>query len=110
MEKIGRKLVRVLKVIIFFILGRTHKQIKEHYVNYLRPEIKRDDWTLEEDMLLVNLLNEHGKNWRAIENILVNRTQNQIKNRYFGRLKRISDKKNPQRERSQRDINSNEHL
>ena len=62
-------------------------------MNYLRPEIKRDDWTLQEDLLLVNLLNAHGKNWKILEDTLQNRTQNQIKNRYFGRLKRISDKK-----------------
>lgn len=44
-------------------------------------------------MRLVDLLNEHGKNWKIIEELLGDRTQNQIKNRYFGRLKRISDKK-----------------
>lgn len=110
MGKTGKRLVRASKVHLFLSLERTHKQIKEHYVNYLRPEIKRDDWTLEEDFMLVQLLNEHGKNWKAIEDILVNRTQNQIKNRYFGRLKRISDKKLPQKERSQRETSSNENI
>ena len=28
-------------------LERTHKQVKEHYNNYLRPEIKKDDWNME---------------------------------------------------------------
>ena len=39
----------------YFILNseRTYKQVKEHYINYLRPEIKKDDWTVEEDLKLI---------------------------------------------------------
>ena len=73
-------------------------------MNYLRPEIRKDDWTLEEDVLLVNLLNNNGKNWKIIEEHFPGRTQNQIKNRYFGRLKKLAERKaNPQT-----NLNSNE--
>ena len=66
-------------------------------MNYLRPEIRKDEWTLEEDLLLVNLLNKNGKNWKFIEEHFPGRTQNQIKNRYFGRLKKLAERKsNPQ--------------
>jgi hypothetical protein len=53
MVMIGSKSANILKVCFFFYLGRTHKQIKEHYLNYLRPEINKDKWTLEEDLKLV---------------------------------------------------------
>ena len=62
-------------------------------MNYLRPEIKKDDWTLEEDLKLIDFLNRYGKNWKLIEKNFEGRTQNQIKNRYFGRLKKLSEKK-----------------
>lgn len=45
--KIGSTSADTLKVIYFVYLERTHKQVKEHYINYLRPEIKKDDWTLD---------------------------------------------------------------
>lgn len=44
-------------------------------------------------MLLVNLLNKNGKNWKFIEEHFPGRTQNQIKNRYFGRLKKLAERK-----------------
>ena len=78
---------------MFFITSGTPKQIKEHYLNYLKPGIKKEDWTIEEDLQLINFLNKFGKNWKKIENMLEGRTQNQIKNRYFGRLKKLAEKK-----------------
>lgn len=79
---------------IFVNSARTQKQIKEHYINFLRPNIKKDDWTLQEDLKLVRLMNMYGKNWKYLEQNFEGRTQNQIKNRYFGRLKKINEKKN----------------
>ena len=62
-------------------------------MNYLRPEIRKDEWTVQEDLLLVDLLNTNGKDWKMIEEHFPGRTQNQIKNRYFGRLKKLNEKK-----------------
>ena len=79
-------------------------------MNYLRPEIRKDDWTLEEDVLLVNLLNNNGKNWKIIEEHFPGRTQNQIKNRYFGRLKKLAERKAMQGKREKRRRNSENRL
>ena len=76
---------------------RTPKQVKDHYIDYLKFDISRDRWTLEEDVKLVELLNVHGRNWKNIEDELNGRTQNQIKNRFFGRIKKLQDKKNKQK-------------
>ena len=62
-------------------------------MNYLRPEINKHEWTLEEDLKLVDCLNKYGKDWKEIEDNLEGRTQNQIKNRYFGRLKKLAERK-----------------
>lgn len=55
-------------------------------------------------MILIDCLNEFGKDWKLIEDRLENRTQNQIKNRYFGRLKKLSDRKNV-KDRTLGDVN-----
>lgn len=62
-------------------------------MNYLRPEIKRDQWTMEEDLQIIELINKYGKRWKLIERELGNRTDNQIKNRYYGRLKLLLKQK-----------------
>lgn len=59
----------------------------------MRPEIKKDEWTIEEDLKLIQYLNKFGKNWKFLEKNFEGRTQNQIKNRYFGRLKKLGEKK-----------------
>lgn len=46
MVLIGNKSVNILKVCLFNYLGRTSKQIKEHYFNFLKPDIKKEDWTI----------------------------------------------------------------
>jgi hypothetical protein len=39
------------------------------------------------------MMKVYGKDWNSIEGKFKGRTHNQIKNRYYGRLKRIEDKK-----------------
>lgn len=64
---IGRKSPSTLQVIFYSFVEKTCKQIKEHYMNYLRPDINKEEWTLEEDLKLVECLNKFGKNWKVIE-------------------------------------------
>ena len=67
---------------------RTPKQIRERYLNYLRPNISHDKWTEDEDLQLLELIKEHGHRWKTIERFMCKRSQNQLKNRFYGRLKR----------------------
>jgi hypothetical protein len=39
------------------------------------------------------MMNKFGRNWKYLEQNFGGRTQNQLKNRYFGRLKKLSEKK-----------------
>jgi hypothetical protein len=47
-------------------IGRTPKQIRERYINFIRPNISQDDWTIEEDLKLVDLINKYGQKWKKI--------------------------------------------
>lgn len=67
--------------------GRTSRQVRERYVNYLAPNVKHDDWTKEEDELIEKLVAQFGKRWAFISRSFKQRTDVSIKNRYL-KLKR----------------------
>jgi hypothetical protein len=50
-------------------------------------------------MKILELLKRYGTKWKAIQQEMGNRTDNQIKNRYYGRLKVLLKKKARQRNR-----------
>ena len=68
--------------------GRTGKQVRDRYLNKLRPNIKCGDWSAEEDNLLVKLLKEVGNRWSLIATHLPTRTEGQVKNRYYSYIKK----------------------
>ena len=67
--------------------------MKDHYTNNLRSDVSKHDWTLQEDMKLVDLINQNGRDWKTISSVFPNRTQNQVKNRFFGRIQKLHLKK-----------------
>jgi len=68
--------------------GRTGKQIRDRYLNKLRPNIKCGDWTPVEDELMIRLLAEVGNRWSLIASHLPGRTEGQVKNRYYSSIKK----------------------
>lgn len=65
-----------------FIEGRTGKQIRDRYINSLKPGIRQEAWTKEEDELLIKLYLKIGNKWSRIAHCLQGRTENQVKNRF----------------------------
>ncbi|OHT13497.1 hypothetical protein TRFO_16239 [Tritrichomonas foetus] len=62
--------------------GRTARQCRDRYSNYLAPGFIQSEWSIEEDDLLLNKYLEYGSQWTRIREFFPNRTANSIKNRW----------------------------
>lgn len=65
--------------------GRTAKQCRDRFQNYLNPSLTNGQWSIEEDQLLFQKINEYGKKWKLISKFFPNRSHNNVKNRYNSR-------------------------
>lgn len=69
------------------IPGKTPKQCRDRWMNYLRPSLKFDPWTNQEDNLLISLVNIHGTHWTKMKQYFPGRSTNSIKNRWYWLIK-----------------------
>ncbi|XP_008805219.1 transcription factor MYB30 [Phoenix dactylifera] len=69
-------------------LLRCGKSCRLRWTNYLRPDIKRGNFTKEEEEIIINLHEMLGNRWSAIAAQLHGRTDNEIKNVWHTHLKK----------------------
>ncbi|KAL4379309.1 hypothetical protein GQ457_02G010400 [Hibiscus cannabinus] len=69
-------------------LLRCGKSCRLRWINYLRPDLKRGNFTEEEDELIINLHSLLGNKWSSIAARLPGRTDNEIKNYWNTHIKR----------------------
>lgn len=62
--------------------GRTARQCRERYNDYLRPNILNGIWTDEEDQLLIQLYEKFGPRWSIIAQHFPKRSRVNIKNHH----------------------------
>jgi hypothetical protein len=77
--------------------GKTARQCKERWQNYLAPSLNTAPWTCAEDKLLMEKFQAFGSKWVRISKFFENRTDSMLKNRY-NRLQRRKDKRRPRQE------------
>ncbi|KAI4321195.1 hypothetical protein MLD38_034607 [Melastoma candidum] len=69
-------------------LLRCGKSCRLRWINYLRPDLKRGNFTQEEDELIIKLHSMLGNKWSLIAGRLPGRTDNEIKNYWNTHIKR----------------------
>ena len=62
--------------------GRTGRQCRDRFQNYLSPKLTNGPWSKDDDLQLLRKVKEFGSSWSKIIQFFPGRSTNNVKNRY----------------------------
>ncbi|KAF8726731.1 hypothetical protein HU200_019201 [Digitaria exilis] len=82
-------------------LSRTGKSCRLRWLNYLRPDLRRGGFRMEEQELIVRLHARWGNKWsRIAKNLPAGRTDNEVKNFWRTKIQKKRSSRDSNKERS----------
>jgi hypothetical protein len=69
--------------------GRSARQCRDRYMNYLMDSLIRNPWTHEEDIFLIVQVHRIGPKWVRIGRMLNGRSATSVKNRWYKRVRKL---------------------
>ncbi|KAK8884140.1 hypothetical protein M9Y10_043246 [Tritrichomonas musculus] len=70
------------KSVALIVPGRTGKQCRERWLSHMCPTLVHAEWSLQEDIILIQKQKDIGNKWSVIANFLPGRSTTSVKNRW----------------------------
>ena len=70
------------KLVATMVPGRNGKQCRERWLGQICPTVKKEEWSYEEDQILIDCQVKCGNKWTVIANLIPGRSATSIKNRW----------------------------
>lgn len=70
------------KTVSLVVPGRTGKQCRERWLTHMCPNVVHSEWSLMEDLILIQKQKDFGNKWSLIAKFLPGRSSSSVKNRW----------------------------